>query len=169
MGTNILLFVQWYSDDAHEKPVNTDTIIKRTKKFDKDLVALLFTKAGEGRNLDPASGFFNDSNNILLVAYTNGIPSGFLYAYILSSLKTPYPKMFLYSIDVFENYRRKGIASNLVTELKKLANLNHCSEIFVLTNKSNEPAMNLYTKTGASVENNDDVLFVYDRVNNFSM
>jgi ribosomal protein S18 acetylase RimI-like enzyme len=146
--------------------MNTDTIIKRIEKFDKGLVALLFTNAGEDRNLDPAAGFFSDSNNILLVAYTNGIPSGFLYAYILSSLKTPYPKMFLYSIDVFENFRRKGIASKLITELKKLANLDHCSEIFVMTNKSNEPAMDLYTKTGGSIENNDDILFVYNRANN---
>jgi len=146
--------------------VNTDTIIKRVKDYDKELVTLLFVNAGEDRNLDPETGFFCYPNNILLVAYTNGIPSGFLYAYILSGLKTPYPKMFLYSIDVFRDYRRRGIASQLITQLKTLANLNDCSEIFVMTNKSNEPAMNLYTKTGGRLENNDDALFVYDRVNN---
>jgi ribosomal protein S18 acetylase RimI-like enzyme len=143
--------------------VYTATIIKRIIEFDKDLVALLFAKIGENQNIDPNSGFFQDPNNILLVAYTNGSPSGFLYAYVLSSLKTPYPKMFFYSIDVFNNFQRQGIASKLIAELKILATLNHCSEIFVLTNKSNEPAMKLYLKTGGNIENNDDILFVYDR------
>jgi ribosomal protein S18 acetylase RimI-like enzyme len=143
--------------------VKTETIIKQIQKFDKELVASLFLKAGEDRNISPAAVFFGDSNNILLVAYTNGIPSGFLYAYVLKSLKTAYPKMFLYSIDVFESCRRKGIASKLITALKKLAKINKCSEIFVMTNKGNEAAMKLYVKTGGKVENNDDVLFVYDR------
>jgi ribosomal protein S18 acetylase RimI-like enzyme len=141
---------------------NTDTIIKQIKNFDKDLVSSLFLKAGEYRNVDPTPRFFNDSNNILFVAYTNRIPSGFLYGYILSSLKTPYPKLFLYSIDVFSDYQHKGIASKLISELKKLANKNRCSEIFVLTNKSNRAAMNLYEKTGGNIKNSDDALFVFD-------
>jgi ribosomal protein S18 acetylase RimI-like enzyme len=146
-----------------KKNVSTDTIIKRIEEYDKGLVALLFTQAGEGQNLDPSPGFFSDSRNILLVAYTGGIPSGFLYAYILSGLKTPYPKMFLYSIDVFAPYRRQGIGSLLIGALKKLAQAGNCSEIFVLTNKSNEAAMQLYARTGGAIENGDDVLFVYER------
>jgi len=146
-----------------KKYIKTDTIIKRINTYDKDLVALLFTRAGEGQNADPAPGFFTDPHNILLAAYTGGIPSGFLYAYVLSGLKTPYPKMFLYSIDVFTEYQHQGIGSRLITELKKLARTNLCSEIFVLTNKSNEAAMQLYARTGGVRENGDDVLFVYER------
>jgi ribosomal protein S18 acetylase RimI-like enzyme len=140
-----------------------DTRIKRIREFDKDLVALLFVKAGEDQNINPATGFFNDANNILLVAYKGGIPAGFLYAYILPGLKTPNPKMFLYSIDVFVDFQRQNIATELIGELKNIAFTTGCSEIFVLTNKSNKPAMNLYLKTGGIMENNDDVLFVYDR------
>jgi ribosomal protein S18 acetylase RimI-like enzyme len=140
-----------------------ETIIKRIEKLDRDLVALLFQKCGEDKNIEPTAGFFTDPKNILLVAYSDGIPSGFLYSYILSSLKTPHPKLFLYSIDVFADYRRQKTASMLIAELKRVAFRNNCSEIFVLTNKSNEPAMNLYQKTGGKIENNDDVIFVYDR------
>lgn len=99
----------------------------------------------------------------MLVAYNNRIPVGFLYAYILSDLKTPFPKIFLYSIDVFVDFRRQNIASQLITELKNIAFNKKCSEIFVLTNKSNQPAINLYHKTGGKIANNDDVLFVYER------
>jgi ribosomal protein S18 acetylase RimI-like enzyme len=146
-----------------KKYVQKDTVIKRISEYDKDLIALLFTKAGEGQNIDPSPGFFKDPRNILLAAYTGGIASGFLYAYVLSGLKTPYPKMFLYSIDVFIEYRRRGIAGLLIAALKKLAKANRCSEIFVMTNKSNEAAMQLYAGSGGAKENGDDVLFVYDR------
>ena len=136
---------------------------ERVTGYDKDLITLLFQKAGEGKNTDPNPWFFSDPHNILLVAYANREPAGFLYAYTLPGLKTPYPKMFLYSIDVFRDYRRQGIAGRLIIELKKLAKENRCSEIFVMTNQSNGPAMELYTKTGGRVANGDDILFVYDR------
>jgi ribosomal protein S18 acetylase RimI-like enzyme len=146
-----------------QKHKNTDTIIKRISGYDKDLVALLFTKAGEGQNLDPSPGFFTDPNNILLAAYTGGTPSGFLYAYVLTGLKTPYPKILLYSIDVFKEYQRRGVGRLLITELKELARTKRCSEIFVITNRSNEAAMQLYARTGGVMESGDDVVFVYDK------
>ncbi len=71
--------------------------------------------------------------------------------------------MFLYSIDVFPDYQRRGIATQLIAELKRLASANDCSEIFVPTDKSNGPAVGLYQKTGGHVENDDDVVFIYDR------
>jgi ribosomal protein S18 acetylase RimI-like enzyme len=146
-----------------KKKMPQGAIIKRISEYDKDLIALLFTKAGEGQNLDPSPGFFNDPGNILLAAYTGGIPSGFLYAYVLTGLKTPYPKILLYSIDVFKEYQRRGVGRQLITELKKLALAKRCSEIFVITNKSNEAAMQLYARTGGIMESGDDVVFVYDK------
>ena len=140
-----------------------DTTVRRITEFDKDLIALLFVQAREDQNIDPNIKFFNYSNNILLVAYKGEIPAGFLYAYILSGLKTPYPKLFLYSIDVFSDSQRQNIATKLINELKNIAFINDCSEIFVLTNKSNKAAMSLYQKTSGNIVNNDDVLFVYDR------
>ena len=139
-----------------------NTVIKRIKELDKDLLSLLFIKSGEGKNISPVPVFFSDPNNILLVAYSGEIPAGFLYAYIFQDLKTPYPKLFLYSIDVFVGFRRKKIATELIGQLKNIASSKNCSEIFVLTDKNNKPAMNLYKTTGGKIEDNDAVLFVYD-------
>src|SRR5690554_7231469 len=54
--------------------------------------------------------------------------------------------MFLYSIDVFPRFQRRGVATALIEELKRLAAARNCSEIFVLTNENNPAANRLYQK-----------------------
>ena len=140
-----------------------ETVIKRINKLDKSLVTYLFQKANDGNNIAPNPEFYSNANNIMLVSYTDSIPSGFLWAYILPHLKTPYPTMLLYSIDVFTDFQRHGIATKLIAELKHLANVNGCRKMFVPTSKSNQPAMKLYEKTGGQAENDDDIIFTYSR------
>jgi len=140
-----------------------ETVIKRITELDKSLVTHLFQKANEGNNIDPTPDFYSDANNIMLVSYTDRIPSGFLWAYILPHLKTPYPTMLLYSIDVFADFQRQGIATKLIAELKRLANVSGCRKIIVPTTKSNQPATNLYEKTGGKAGNDDDIIFIYSR------
>ena len=140
-----------------------ETVIKRINKLDKSLVTHIFQKANDGNNIAPTPEFFSIANNIMLVSYTDSIPSGFLWAYILPDLKTPYPTMLLYSIDVFPDFQRHGIATKLITALKHLAKVNGCGKMIVPTNKSNQPAMNLYEKTGGKAENDDDIIFTYSR------
>jgi ribosomal protein S18 acetylase RimI-like enzyme len=136
--------------------------IKRIFEFDKDLIAALFIRSGDSLPIDPSKDFFKDPDNILLAAFIDGTISGFLYAYVLAGLKTPDPEMFLYSIDVFPECQRRHIATQLIEELKKIAAVHGCSEIFVMTNQSNPAAIGLYQKTGGRIENGDDILFVYD-------
>lgn len=151
-----------FSMNCLSRDMTMATTIERITSFDELVIKELFTKAGE-TSIEPSAEFFVHDNNVLLVARTDGEPSGFLFGYVLSGLKTPYPKMLLYSIDVFEQFRRRGIATALIAELKKLAREHRCSEIFVLTETHNEAAMGLYRKTGGVRQNQDDVMFVYDR------
>ena len=139
-----------------------NTHIEWVRQFNKNTLDYLFNRAGEG-NADPSSDFFEDQKNILLVSHTEDKLSGFLWAYVLQSPHSPYPKMFLYSIDVFEEFRRQGIASRLIRELKNIAQTYNCREMFVPTRKSNETAMGLYRKTLGKIENDDDVFFIYDK------
>ncbi|NMB56855.1 GNAT family N-acetyltransferase [Candidatus Beckwithbacteria bacterium] len=135
--------------------------MQRITTFDQNLISNLFTQIGE-TNLNPNPKYFDNKQNILLVAYDDNELSGFLYAYLLESLDQLSGKIFLYSVDVFAKFRRQGIATQLITELKQLARNNNCSEIFVLTNQNNQAAMRLYQKTQGVRENNDDVMFVYN-------
>jgi len=135
--------------------------IERIKHFDNDILSFLAERAGE-ENAKPNADFFEDEKNILLVSHTNGKLSGFLWAYVLLSPYNVSPKMFLYSIDVFGEFRRQGIASQLIGELNNIARTLNCREMFVPTSKNNLPAMGLYKKTQGKLED-DGVTFTYDK------
>lgn len=136
------------------------TEIRYIKAYDEHLIRTLFAHI----KLDfitPNRNFFNSERNILLVAFASNKPVGFLYAYLLEDLKSNRSSIFLYSIDVFEGFRQKGIGTMLIEYLKDCARIRHCRKVFVLTENINLPAMQLYEKTGGVRQSPDDVLFVY--------
>lgn len=102
----------------------------------------------------PNRKFFKDKKNIMLIAFNKKDIAGYLWAFVLTHPNKLKPAVFLHSIDVFEGYRRKGAATKLIHELKRLAKKLKCYEIFVLTEASNTAAMKLYEKTSG-------VMFVY--------
>lgn len=135
--------------------------IKRLRDFDEALIVQLCEKAGE-ENILPNPRFFEDQKNILFVAWSGSEPAGFLYAYHLVDITAGDDMIFLYSVDVFEPYRRQGIGTALLETLRQLALARYCREIFVLTNRKNTAAMRLYESTGGVREHDDEVMFVYD-------
>lgn len=52
------------------------------------------------------------------------------------------------NIAVNPSYRKKGIASNLLTKLLEVCTENNCNDITLEVRASNIPAQNLYTKFG---------------------
>lgn len=138
-----------------------DTKILRVEKLDKELIEDLCRLSA--MNLEKLNKkFFENDHNVLLVAFTKEKPSGFLWGYQLDCFHSERPYMFLYSIDVFEAYKRQGTGKKLMEKLKEIANENSCSEIFVFTNDSNNAAKGLYESIGAIRENMDDVMYVYN-------
>jgi ribosomal protein S18 acetylase RimI-like enzyme len=138
------------------------TDIERMNEFDGEVLSYLL-KRTDVQNPEPNPGFFKDDKNILLFSRTNGILSGFLWAHSLVSPYTLKPKMLLYSIDVFPEFRRTGIATMLIRELKGIARSLKCRAMFVPTGKNNVAAIVLYRSTGGRSENDDDITFTYDR------
>ncbi len=134
--------------------------VKKATFANKDDLRLLINSLEE-TEIEINKIFFSNNHNICLIAYINQIAVGYLYAYILTDIKDRPKKMFLYSIDVVKNYQRMGVATKLISFLKEEAFVSNCSEIFVLTNNSNEAAMKMYKATGGIRENEDDVMFVY--------
>jgi len=134
--------------------------VRRVCQGDEKLVTTLFAQAEMDVDFFNAA-FFADQDNILLLASCNNQPCGFLYAYLLAPIHRFQPQMFLYSIDVFPEYRKQGIGSALIEALKELALDMKCEEIFVFTNQNNGPAMALYEHTGGVRVNDDDVMFIY--------
>jgi aminoglycoside 3-N-acetyltransferase I len=133
--------------------------VKRLDKGDEDpareVVAAFWPEAR------PNDEFFTKETNYLLVAYVDGAFAGFLYAYELERLETARPMVFLYSVDVLESYRRRGIATRLIEKLKRICAGRNVSKMYVLTDEANVAAMKTYRSTGGERVLPDNVLFVY--------
>lgn len=105
--------------------------------------------------------FLESSDNIFLAAEIGGEPAGFLIGYILPRWDGKPPMLFLYSIDVLEKHRRRGIGRKLVCNFLEIGTRAGCGKGFVVTNQSNVPAMKLYEAAGGQRMNADDVLFEF--------
>jgi ribosomal protein S18 acetylase RimI-like enzyme len=105
--------------------------------------------------------FLADQNNILIVAKVAQRIVGLLVAHRLARLDSQRAQVLLYEIDVLPAFQQTGIGSAMIERLKELAQQVGACEVWVATNKSNEPAMRLYRSTGATAKQDDDVVFEY--------
>ncbi len=105
--------------------------------------------------------FLADPASVLLVAYIDGAPVGFLRAHELRQLDTPRPQVLLYEIAVTPAFQRRGVARRLIDALKTICGGRDAAELFVITTATNLPAMALYRSTGGQRDADDDVVFVY--------
>lgn len=118
--------------------------------------ALFWAMAGRSTALQ---AFLRSAANILVVAEVDGAPAGQVIGYVLARWDRPAPMLFLYSIDVAEEYRRQGIARRMIETFRAVGRGCGCTDGFVFTNAANTPAMQLYAALGAMRPNRDDVLF----------
>jgi ribosomal protein S18 acetylase RimI-like enzyme len=122
-------------------------------------------RAFKGRSLsaDSLDAFLANPANYLLVAVAEDgrEPVGYLLAYRLQRPDRQAAQMFIYEVDVAEGRRRRGLASALLEEIRRLASAEGMFEAFVLTSRGNEAARSLYARTGAAVEDDAAILCVY--------
>jgi len=79
------------------------------------------------------------------------VAAGFAYAYELQRLDGN-SMLFLYSIDVAPEYRRRGIATALLLHLRQAAGQGRMKKLFAIADRSNEAAVAFYRATGGIVE-----------------
>ena len=113
------------------------------------------------RAADSLETFLRNRANYLLVAEHDGEPIGFLLAYRLERADREADQMFVYEVEVTEAWRGRGLASALMEKIKDLARAEKMFEAFVLTSRHNDAARRLYARTGAVVEDDSAILFVY--------
>lgn len=68
------------------------------------------------------------------------------------------PETFLYELGVDPEFRRMGVATELVSELIRLCRDRGSGEMFVLTDEDNDAALATYRKAGGRREP-DQVMF----------
>lgn len=69
--------------------------------------------------------------------------------------------LFLYSLDVHPDYRRRGVATALLSFLRRIVAERGLAKLFVIADCANEPAVALYRATGGLVEHGESLCFVY--------
>lgn len=88
---------------------------------------------------------------IALAALKSGYVVGGIAAYELRKFEQERSEIYIYDLAVAAAHRRKGVATALIEELKKIAVARGAYVIFVQADTSvdDEPAVALYTKLGA--------------------
>jgi ribosomal protein S18 acetylase RimI-like enzyme len=100
---------------------------------------------------DAVTKFLADPNHHLLIAYSHGVPVGFV-----SGVEVTHPdkgtELFLYELAVDEGHRHHGIGTALVNGLSDLAREQGCYGMWVLADDDNAAAAATYRKAGGDVE-----------------
>lgn len=73
---------------------------------------------------------------------------GGLAAYELRKFEQPRSEIYIYDLAVDERYRRRGLATGLIQELKRVAAERGAYVIFVQADSGDDPAIQLYSKLG---------------------
>ena len=94
--------------------------------------------------------FLAEETNVLLIAYEDGEPAGFVSGTELSHPDKPTPEMFLNELAVDEVFRGRGIGRALVAELWRVAQARGCRGMWVLTDDDNAAATKVYSAAGGT-------------------
>jgi ribosomal-protein-alanine N-acetyltransferase len=99
-------------------------------------------------DLDATRRFLANAENVLLLAYVDGSPAGFVSATELSHPDKPDPELFLNELAVDEAHRGRGIGRALVAELWRVGQALGCRGMWVLTDVDNAAANKVYSAAG---------------------
>jgi ribosomal protein S18 acetylase RimI-like enzyme len=146
-------------------PENTNGVsVERVRKANKALINQINPLLDKGKtwSMGESKTFLSDKGNALFMAYFEGKPAGFLTAYFLQRFDNKKKEILLYGIGVAKKFRRKGVGKELTNATKLWGKQLGAKEMWVLTNRSNNPAMALYRSTGGvQAKTLDDTMFVY--------
>ena len=89
------------------------------------------------------------SDTFIAVAALQGeVVVGGLAAYVLPKLERARSEVYLYDLAVADTHRRRGIATALIAELRRIAAARGAWVVFVQADYGDDPAVALYTKLG---------------------
>lgn len=89
---------------------------------------------------------------IAIAAFSGEKVVGGLVAYVLEKYEQERSEIYIYDLAVDLNYRRQGIARQLIIELKGIAKVLGSWVIFVQADRVDTPAVKLYQSMGSQEE-----------------
>jgi aminoglycoside 3-N-acetyltransferase I len=97
-------------------------------------------------------GLLANQHFIALAATQDGSVIGGLAAYELAKFERERSEIYIYDLAVAEADRRRGVATALIGELRRIGAARGAYVIFVQADRGDEPAIALYTKLGVREE-----------------
>jgi ribosomal protein S18 acetylase RimI-like enzyme len=108
-----------------------------------------------------AARYLADDRHHLVAAYADGEAAGVATATEILRPDKP-PELFLNELVVIPALRRRGVASALLAEIKRLAAERGCVSIWVLTQEDNEGGMATYRGAGGRRVEGSTLMFEID-------
>ena len=108
-----------------------------------------------------AQEFLNDPRHRLVVAVEEDLVVGFVSAVIYVHPDKLAPELWINEIGVASSHQRQGIGKALMQAILEEGKRSGCSEAWVLTNRSNLPAMTMYKSAGGEESLPDPTMFTF--------
>ena len=108
-----------------------------------------------------AREFLGDARHRLVVALDENTVVGFVSAVIYVHPDKPAPELWINEIGVAPSHQRQGIGKALMQAILEEAKRSGCSEAWVLTDRTNLPAMAMYTRAGGEEAVPDQTMFTF--------
>ena len=116
------------------------------------LFAVAFGEADKHQATKPSTAYLERllrmQHVIPLVAFADGKIVGGLVAYELDKFEQERREIYIYDLAVQEDYRRRGVATALISHLRDIARQHGAWVIYVQADYGDDPAIALYTKLG---------------------
>jgi ribosomal protein S18 acetylase RimI-like enzyme len=108
---------------------------------------------------DPGPGLFlTDPRSFALGAYLGDVPAGLLWGVLMRSPKGRLTT-YVHELDVREQWRRRGVATQLMTAAFALALDRGSTRLWLVTEATNGPARALYESIGGEASRTGDTIY----------
>lgn len=148
--------------------MNDEVRVRRLVSGDEELAAeavnrLKLEEDGEPERVDSVymKTFLADGNSFLIVAMLEDQPVGFVLGYSLRRVDEDRHMFYIHEVGVASTHRKRGIGKLLMEGTKRICQDNEFTKMFLITSKTNLPAMRLYESTDGQPAGSNDLPAVF--------
>lgn len=113
-------------------------------------------------SLEAARAFLAQPQNWMFACVEDSQILSFCQGYLCARLNDTGGLLYVHELAVLPAYRRRGIGKTMLDMLKILCRLSGIRRIFLVTQRSNVPAVALYTSARGRPAHTDDLIYVFD-------
>jgi len=125
------------------------------------LLGILMAFRKETTSILRAGNFLSSKDNYIFACIKNNQVIGFVLAYRLPRFDSQADMLYIHEVSVSEEFQRQGIGKKLMTMMLRTCRDEDLSKAFLITNKSNVAANELYLSSKGIVNHDDDIIYYF--------